>query len=108
MAGLPAKNPLGFVDDKSNLTFLTQLEKLIFMNSILDLLPDQLRNAADIKSKIIALEKQLEQFVGGAAKTIMSSSPPPVAKRRKMSAAGRANIAAAAKARWAKAKAEQK
>ena len=78
------------------------------MNSILDLLPDQLRRMADIKTKIFALEKQLEQFVGTAAKTIVQPSSAPIKKRKKMSAAARANIAAAAKARWAKVHATKK
>jgi hypothetical protein len=56
-----------------------------------------LRRAADIKETIEKLGKELNSLIGGSA--------PPLPKRRKMSAAARAKISAAAKARWAKVKA---
>ena len=43
--------------------------------------------------------------MGSAAKSVAAVAPK---KRRKMSAAGRAKISAAAKARWAKVKATKK
>lgn len=65
----------------------------------------QLRRAADIKDKIQSLAKELEQILGSSTKPVSIGVPK---KRRKMSAAGRARIAAAAKARWAKVKAAKK
>ena len=65
----------------------------------------QLRRAADIKDKIQSLEKELEQILGSSIKPAAPAVPK---KRRKMSAAGRARIAAAQKARWAKIKGAKK
>jgi len=65
----------------------------------------QLRRAADIKDKIQSLEKELEQILGSSIKPAAPATPK---KRRKMSAAGRARISAAAKARWAKIKGAKK
>ena len=73
--------------------------------SIASLSAQQLRRAADIKDKIQSLEKELEQILGSATESVIAAVPK---KRRKMSAAGRARIAAAAKARWAKIKAAKK
>jgi hypothetical protein len=72
------------------------------MNSIANLSVQQLRRAAGIKHKIESLQKQLARLLSG---TDGATSPP---KRRKMSAAGRRKIAAAARARWAKVKAQGK
>jgi hypothetical protein len=58
----------------------------------------QLRHAADLKDKIESLQKELSGLLGS---TDGAAAP---RKRRKMSAAGRAKIAAAARARWAKVK----
>ena len=73
--------------------------------SIASLSVQQLRRAADIKDKIQSLEKELEEILGSATESVIAAVPK---KRRKMSAAGRARIAAAAKARWAKIKAAKK
>jgi hypothetical protein len=73
--------------------------------SIASLSAQQLRRAADIKDKIQSLEKELEQILGSSSQPVAADAPK---KRRKMSAAGRARISAAAKARWAKVKAAQK
>jgi len=59
----------------------------------------QLRRAAGLKEKIDALNKKLASILGGSA-----PAPAKAPKKRRMSAAGRAKIAAAQKARWAKAK----
>ena len=56
----------------------------------------QLRRAANIKDKLTSLQKELTRLLGS---TDVAVAP---RKRRKMSAAGRAKIAAAQKARWAK------
>lgn len=75
------------------------------MSSITSLTVEQLRKAAGLKEKIQSLEKELSQLLGGSAKVAAA----PVAKvKTGMSAAGRAKIAAAAKARWAKIKAAKK
>lgn len=78
------------------------------MNMLLSLTAAQLKHAAAIKEKITGLEKELVAILGSApaAKTFAAK---PVKKRKgKMSAAGRAKIAAAQKARWAKIKAAKK
>jgi len=73
------------------------------MSSIANLSVQQLRQAADLKEKIVALEKELSQLLGSSAKAVAA---PVVAKAPKkkggMSAAGKAKVAAAQKARWAK------
>jgi hypothetical protein len=63
--------------------------------------PQQLRKAADIQEKIEWLQEELGQLLGGPAETSTTEAPK---KIWKMSAAGRARIAAAARARWAKIK----
>lgn len=76
------------------------------MNSIASLSPAQLRHAAEIKEKIVALEKQLQQITGG-------SGPAPAnvdGRRRKrgpMSPAAKAKLAARMKAIWKARKAAQ-
>jgi hypothetical protein len=87
---------------------------------------DQLRRAANIKDEIESLEGELSKLLGGShvgnAKTTKKLGRPAKGgdvdrfkaarivkpKRKGMSAAGRAKIAAAAKARWAKVKAAGK
>jgi hypothetical protein len=59
----------------------------------------QLRRAAGLKEKIDALNKELASILGAPA-----SVPDKAPKKRKMSRTGRAKIAAAQKARWAKVK----
>ena len=72
------------------------------MNSITDLSVKQLRQVINLKEKIEALENQLSQLAGSTAKPVVAKAPK---KKRKMSAAGKARIVAALKARWAKYKA---
>jgi len=72
--------------------------------SIANLSARQLRRAADIKDQVQTLEKKLEQILGSAAKPAVLAAPK---LRRKMSAAGRARMSAAAKARWAKIRADK-
>ena len=71
------------------------------MNSIANLSAKQLRRAANIKDKIQSLENKLNHILGSPEKTVAAVAP---RKKRQMSAASRAKIAAAQKARWAKAK----
>lgn len=73
------------------------------MNAITTLSAQQLRHAADIKDKIESLHGELGRILGSAARSILSPAPASK-KRHTMSAAARAKIAAAAKARWAKVK----
>jgi len=76
--------------------------------NISTLTPQQLRQAADLKENIDELQEQLDAILGGG------EIPSPFAReepgrpengrrkrRKQVSAEGRANIAAAAKARWA-------
>ena len=73
------------------------------MNSITNLTPGQLRQAANIQEKIQSLQKELGQLLGGEVSTPAQPAKAPK-KKGKMSAAGRAAIRAAQKARWAKIK----
>jgi hypothetical protein len=70
------------------------------MSNLFSLTTTQLRHAANLKEKIQTLTKELTLLLGGSA-PISAKIP----KKNKMSAAGRAKIAAAQKARWAKVKA---
>lgn len=70
------------------------------MNSISDLTPQQLRQAADLQEKIQRLQHELDQLLGSPA----APASPRAARggRRQLSAAGLANIRAAQQRRWAK------
>lgn len=68
------------------------------MNAITNLSPEQLRRAADIQEKLLTLQNELNQLLDLPASGYIPSG----GKKRNMSAAGRAAISAAAKARWAK------
>ena len=74
--------------------------------NITTLSPTQLRKAADIQENIQLLQEELGQLLGGEVSTPAQTTEPPTTKRKKykMSAAGRARIAAGARARWAKIK----
>jgi hypothetical protein len=77
------------------------------MNSITNLSSSQLRQAADLKEKISALENELSQLLGSTSQptAVKSAAAATPKKKGGMSAAGRARIVAAQKARWAKIKA---
>ncbi|MDR3548180.1 MAG: hypothetical protein P4M11_07960 [Candidatus Pacebacteria bacterium] len=68
------------------------------MIDLLSLTSAQMKHAADLKEKIIALEQELASILGSP-----STPAPAPEKKHKMSAAGRKRIAAGQKARWAKA-----
>jgi hypothetical protein len=72
------------------------------MSNLLLLTSTQLKHAADLKDRIGALEKELVSILGSSS----NSAPALAAPKKKftMSAAARAKIAAAQRARWAKAK----
>ena len=69
---------------------------------MINLSSKQLRQAADLKEKIAALETELNTILSGSGSGIPSPLKAPKVKKGGMSAAGRARIAAAQKARWAK------
>ena len=69
------------------------------MNSITNLSPNALRQAANIQEKIQELQKELTQILGGAVPTRAQATEAP--KKYKFSAAGRARMRAAQLARWA-------
>lgn len=93
---------------KAGLTYRLTKPSTICMSSINQLTASQLRQAANLKEKIAGLEKQLAAILGSSAPAIKAPTAKPANKKRKMSAAGRAKIAAAQKARWAKIKASKK
>jgi hypothetical protein len=72
------------------------------MNNIIGLTPAQLRKAADIQEKIQSLQEELGQLLGGEVPTPAQATEP--RKKYKFSAAARAKMRAAQKARWAKIK----
>jgi hypothetical protein len=72
------------------------------MSSITNLSVQQLRQAATLKEKIQSLEKELGQVLGSNFKSAVG--PAPAGRKFTMSAAAKAKISAAAKARWAKIK----
>lgn len=74
-------------------------------NTLRDLTVAQLKKAAAIKERIEQLEKDLTGIFGIPEALTVGGM---VRRRRKMSAAARAKISAAAKARWARVKAAKK
>jgi len=71
------------------------------MNEVLtNLTPKRLRKAATLKERIEKLQNELAQFLNGEPRIETRN----MLRKRKMSAAGRAAIAAAARRRWAKVK----
>jgi hypothetical protein len=69
------------------------------MDNFTNLTPQKLRRAADVKERINALQKELDQLLGAPASAPAAAAAAP--KRKKISAAGIARIRAAQKARWA-------
>lgn len=70
------------------------------MTKLQNLTVEQLRRVISLKEQIEGLEAELAGLVGDGAPR--RGRPPGAGKGRKMSAAGRAAIRAAVKARWAK------
>ena len=79
--------------------------------SLLNLSPSQLRKAADLKDRIDELMSELGRVMEGAAgtRTLRANGPADNGRtgKRTMSAEGRRRIAEAARARWAKIRAEK-
>ena len=73
------------------------------MTNLTDLTTSQLHRIISIREQIEKMQSQIASIAGDGG----ISSPPAakVKKKRRMSAAGRARIAAGARARWAKVKA---
>jgi hypothetical protein len=69
------------------------------MINLLNATPGQLRKAADIQEQIESLQVELGQILGGEVSTAAQTTEAP--KKRKISAACRARMRAAQKARWA-------
>ena len=77
------------------------------MNSITNLTPGQLRQAANIQEKIQKLQKKLNQILGAEVSSLVKATEAPKKRkkgRKKMSPATKAKMAKLMKARWAKAK----
>ena len=70
--------------------------------TMINITPQQLRKAADIQERIQSLQNELTEILGGETSTPAQTTETP--KKRKVSAAGRARMRAAQKARWAKIK----
>jgi hypothetical protein len=68
-------------------------------SSISNLSAQQLRRAADLKERIDGLQNEFNKMLGGE---ISAPQAKVIGKKRKISAAGKAAISEAAKARWAK------
>ena len=78
------------------------------MNTSFGLTPQQLRKAADLQEKILELQAEYSKIMGGEAPIPFPAIEASKTKGKgKMSAAGRAAISAAAKARWAKLRGEK-
>jgi hypothetical protein len=65
---------------------------------------ETLKAAIAVKEQIAALERKLAALLGGSSLAVVKAPAPAIKGRRKMSAAARAKIGAAVKARWAKKK----
>jgi hypothetical protein len=63
--------------------------------SMINATPQQLRKAADIQEKILSLQKELGELLGGPGEAVATEAP----KKRRMSAAGLANIRAGVRKR---------
>ena len=75
------------------------------MSNILNLSSAKLGRIAALKGQLEKIQSQLQALVGESAAVTVAK---PAKKKRTMSAAGRAKIAAAARARWAKVRAATK
>jgi hypothetical protein len=70
---------------------------------MINITPTQLRKAADLQEKILELQDELNEILGGEVPTPAQAAEAP-RKKWKVSAAGRARMRAAQLARWAKIK----
>jgi hypothetical protein len=72
--------------------------------NITSLSPQQLRNAADLQEKILELQNELDQLLGAPTPAPAAEPSTQAPRKYKFSAAVRAKMRAAQKARWAKIK----
>ena len=79
------------------------LDLLHITANMINITSAQLRKAADLQEQIQELQHELNQILSGEVPVPAQPTEAPK-KKGEMSAAGRAAISAAAKARWAKAK----
>ena len=75
------------------------------MATLHELTTAQLRQALQLREQIETLQHKLDSLLGGGSTSAPKAKVSAPVKKRTMSAAGRAKIAAAQKARWAKTKA---
>lgn len=68
------------------------------MDTLTNLTPHQLRQAADLQERILGLQQELTHLLGGSAGGMSRGH----AGKRRLSAQGLANIRAGAQKRWAK------
>jgi hypothetical protein len=71
--------------------------------TVTNITPQQLRKAADLQEKILELQDELNEILGGEVPTSAQATEAP-RKKYKFSAASRAKMRSAQKARWAKIK----
>lgn len=89
------------------LDFLWVPATVLEMNSITTLTPQQLRQAADVKERIDALQDQLNEILGGEIPAPFGYEPQPPAtngrrkRRKQVSAGARARMSASQRARRA-------
>lgn len=94
-------------DARSNPIAKSSFPSIIGAMNIENLTASQLRNAADLQEKIQKLQTELAGILGAEASAPAKTPGKRGPKKGGMSAEGRAKIAAAQKARWAKVNAEK-
>lgn len=77
-------------------------------NPLASLSPEQLRKAAQIREQIVALQKQLDQLIGGGVVTASGKVDRRRGPRGPMNPAAKAKLAAKMRAIWKARKAAQK
>jgi hypothetical protein len=90
----------------ASLTWFPHSPQIARMNSLTTLSPKQLRRAADIQERILKLKGEFEQLLVAPIGTPTAAAAQPE-KAYKFSAAARAKMRKAQKARWAKIKGAQ-
>src|SRR5918996_1114396 len=92
---------------RHSLTSLAVWRNPLYMptNPLLNLTVKQLRGAVRVRERMEDLQSQLDRILGVQDSRTADSFPKRRKRRRKMSAAARASLSAAAKARWKRVKA---
>jgi hypothetical protein len=72
------------------------------MNALTQLSPKQLRRAADLQERVLALQDEVNAILGGPAEATATGAP----RKRKVSAAARAKMRKAQRERWASTRGE--